>query len=288
MVPLAATAAPAAPGSPARHQLGRPTDVLLDVDEWHARRLRRALRRRVDAVPPVCRLPAGDRRDRGAVRVDAARGRRRSTRSAAARSARCSAAASRAAARSATSSSARPADHRARGGRERIAAPHPCGRPHRRCNPSVSRLTIPSQPVIEGTGRSRAHAALRTRRTGCSSAKFCVVGAVGYADQPRASTRAADSRRRPLPAAATCSFLVAVTSNYMLNRYWTFHDRRAGSRFAGYAFLRRLARLARRESARPPPADHARAGPAPAQAIAIVLVTPLNFIGNKLWSFRLR
>jgi putative flippase GtrA len=25
-----------------------------------------------------------------------------------------------------------------------------------------------------------------------------------------------------------------------------------------------------------------------AQAIAIVVVTPLNFIGNKLWSFRLR
>ncbi len=25
-----------------------------------------------------------------------------------------------------------------------------------------------------------------------------------------------------------------------------------------------------------------------AQALAIVLVTPLNFVGNKLWSFRLR
>jgi putative flippase GtrA len=26
----------------------------------------------------------------------------------------------------------------------------------------------------------------------------------------------------------------------------------------------------------------------PAQAIAIILVTPLNFVGNKLWSFRRR
>jgi len=25
-----------------------------------------------------------------------------------------------------------------------------------------------------------------------------------------------------------------------------------------------------------------------AQAVAIVLVTPLNFVGNKLWSFQLR
>jgi putative flippase GtrA len=30
------------------------------------------------------------------------------------------------------------------------------------------------------------------------------------------------------------------------------------------------------------------AGKLVAQAIAIVVVTPLNFIGNKLWSFRLR
>jgi len=29
-------------------------------------------------------------------------------------------------------------------------------------------------------------------------------------------------------------------------------------------------------------------GKIPAQALAIVLVTPLNFVGNKLWSFRAR
>jgi putative flippase GtrA len=28
-------------------------------------------------------------------------------------------------------------------------------------------------------------------------------------------------------------------------------------------------------------------GTVPAQAIAIAVATPLNFIGNKLWSFRL-
>ena len=31
---------------------------------------------------------------------------------------------------------------------------------------------------------------------------------------------------------------------------------------------------------------HAGLGKITAQAIAIVLVTPLNFVGNKLWSFR--
>jgi putative flippase GtrA len=32
----------------------------------------------------------------------------------------------------------------------------------------------------------------------------------------------------------------------------------------------------------------AGAGKVVAQAIAIVLVTPINFVGNKLWSFRRR
>ena len=86
--------------------------------------------------------------------------------------------------------------------------------------------------------------------------------------------------------AATCSFLVAVTSNYFLNRAWTFRDRRAGvaaqgMRFFVVALVSLGANLL---------VLHVLitvgAGKLVAQAIAIVLVTPLNFIGNKLWSFR--
>ena len=86
--------------------------------------------------------------------------------------------------------------------------------------------------------------------------------------------------------AATCSFLVAVTSNYFLNRVWTFRDRRAGvaaqgMRFFVVALVSLGANLL---------VLHVLitvgAGKLVAQAIAIVLVTPLNFIGNKLWSFR--
>ena len=33
---------------------------------------------------------------------------------------------------------------------------------------------------------------------------------------------------------------------------------------------------------------HLGVGKIPAQAIAIVLVTPVNFVGNKLWTFRMR
>ncbi len=86
--------------------------------------------------------------------------------------------------------------------------------------------------------------------------------------------------------AAAGSFLVAVTNNYTWNRLWTFRGQRGhvayqGARFlvvsvvalaANLVFLRLLVALG--------------LGKILAQAIAIVLVTPLNFIGNKLWSFR--
>ena len=89
-----------------------------------------------------------------------------------------------------------------------------------------------------------------------------------------------------LLAAATCSFLVAVTSNYTWNRIWTFRGDRGHFAYQGLRFLvvsvaalganlvclRLLVGLG--------------VGKIVGQAIAIVLVTPLNFVGNKLWSFR--
>ena len=72
----------------------------------------------------------------------------------------------------------------------------------------------------------------------------------------------------------------------MLNRLWTFRDRRGrvaaqGMRFlivavtslgANLLVLHVLITLG--------------TGKFFGQAVAIVLVTPLNFVGNKLWSFR--
>jgi putative flippase GtrA len=86
--------------------------------------------------------------------------------------------------------------------------------------------------------------------------------------------------------AATGSFLVAVTSNYTWNRLWTFRDRRRGVAAQGLRFfLVSLASL----GANLLVLDlliSLGAGKLVGQAIAIVVVTPLNFVGNKLWSFR--
>ena len=117
--------------------------------------------------------------------------------------------------------------------------------------------------------------------------KFCAVGASGYVVNLIIYTLLLHTGLHYL-LAATCSFLVAVTSNYFLNRAWTFHDRRGHAGVQGLQFLIvSLASLGANLLVL-----HILislgAGKLVGQAIAIVLVTPLNFLGNRLWSFRHR
>ena len=132
--------------------------------------------------------------------------------------------------------------------------------------------------------RARAEAALRARRNWEQLGQFCAVGAVGYLINLAVYALALHEGVHYL-LAATASFLVAVLNNYWLNRHWTFRDRRAGVAVQGMRFfvislaslganllvLHVLIRLG--------------LGKLVGQAVAIVLVTPLNFVGNKLWSF---
>jgi putative flippase GtrA len=135
--------------------------------------------------------------------------------------------------------------------------------------------------------RDRAGAALRARRNWEQLAQFCMVGAVGYAVNLAVYAALLHDGLHYL-FAATGSFLVAVTSNYTFNRHWTFRDRRAGVAAQGMRFFAvSLASLAANLVVL-----HVLItlgfGKFVGQAVAIVLVTPLNFVGNKLWSFRRR
>jgi len=135
--------------------------------------------------------------------------------------------------------------------------------------------------------RTRAHAALRTRHNWVQLAKFCVVGAIGYGINLGVYAALLHAGLHYL-LAATCSFFVAVTSNYTWNRVWTFRHHRGGVAAQGTRFfIVSLGSLGANLLAL-----HVLitlgAGKLVGQAIAIVLVTPLNFVGNKLWSFRSR
>ena len=115
--------------------------------------------------------------------------------------------------------------------------------------------------------------------------KFCAVGAVGYLINLGVYTALLHGGLHYL-VAATGSFFVAVSSNYLLNRWWTFHDRRAGVAAQGMRFfIVSLASLGANLLVLHVLVTFG-VGKLVGQAVAIVLVTPLNFIGNKLWSFR--
>ena len=86
--------------------------------------------------------------------------------------------------------------------------------------------------------------------------------------------------------AAIGAFCVAVSSNFLLNRAWTFgaKDGHAGfqaARFFAVSLIGLGVNLAILQLL------VAAAGLAdlPAQAIAVALSMPANFVGNKLWTF---
>jgi putative flippase GtrA len=134
---------------------------------------------------------------------------------------------------------------------------------------------------------SRAGRALRARHNWVQLAKFCTVGGSGYVVNLAVYAFALDVLELKYYIAATISFLVAVVNNFLWNRAWTFRDQRGHFGYQGFRFfvvsmavyaaniLLLLALVA------------LGLGEVVSQACAIVLVTPINFIGNKLWSFRI-
>jgi putative flippase GtrA len=135
--------------------------------------------------------------------------------------------------------------------------------------------------------RARATSALRRPHNWVQLAKFCTVGGIGYVVNLVVYTTLVHAGMH-YNLAAACSFLVAVTNNYLWNRLWTFRGLRGHIAYQGLRFfLVSLLALGANELLLTGFVA-AGAGKVVAQAIAVVLVTPINFVGNKLWSFRRR
>ena len=136
--------------------------------------------------------------------------------------------------------------------------------------------------------RPRLVASLLSVRNWQQLGKFCVVGAIGYLINLAVYEALRHAGLHDL-VAATGSFLVAVTSNYIWNRLWTFRESRGHVGVQGLRFfVVSVGALGANLLLLYLLVAYGGLGKLPAQAIAIVLVTPLNFVGNKLWSFRLR
>jgi putative flippase GtrA len=134
----------------------------------------------------------------------------------------------------------------------------------------------------------RVRAGLRKPHNWVQLMKFCAVGASGYVVNLCVFALCVEVFDLHHLVGATVAFMVAVTNNFFWNRHWTFRARsgHAGFQAARFfavsvvAFLFAASMLELLVSV-------AELPELPAQAISIVMATPLNFIGNKMWSFAL-
>lgn len=136
--------------------------------------------------------------------------------------------------------------------------------------------------------RARLVTALRRRGNWEQLAQFSLVGASGYVVNLAVYTALLRGVDLHYLVAALGSFLVAVTNNYTWNRAWTFRGHRGHVVFQGLRFLVVSVLALGANLAVLHLLVRAGTDKVLAQAVAIALVTPVNFVGNKLWSFRRR
>ena len=143
--------------------------------------------------------------------------------------------------------------------------------------------TAPAPPLAPG---ARLRAGIRKPQNWLQLAKFCAVGGSGYVVNIAVFSLAVAVGELHHLIAATLAFLVAVTNNFWWNRHWTFAARDGHAGFQAARFLV-VSVVAFVFAATVLELLVSRAGMAeiPAQAISIVVATPLSFLGNKLWSF---
>lgn len=86
--------------------------------------------------------------------------------------------------------------------------------------------------------------------------------------------------------AAIGAFCVAVTNNFLLNRYWTFEPGEGPAHFqAARFFTVSLASLGLNLAVLELLIANHLTGELTAQAISVAVAMPFNFLGNKLWTF---
>jgi putative flippase GtrA len=117
--------------------------------------------------------------------------------------------------------------------------------------------------------------------------RFGVVGGIGFIVNLAVYTLCVHSLGIDYHVASAIAWLVAVANNFVLNRHWTFDAREGRAGFQAIRFLLvSLVALAFSQLLLTVLVEALAVGKVPAQAIAVAGSMPLNFLGNKLWSFR--
>jgi len=131
---------------------------------------------------------------------------------------------------------------------------------------------------------ARTVRALRSTHNWIQLAKFGVVGVSGYV-----LNLVIYALLLGLGAhiAAVISFIVSAASNYWWNRHWTFANQKGHFGVQGFRYtVVTLVALGVNQLWLLVFLDWFGWGKVISQALAIALIVPVNFLGNKLWSFR--
>lgn len=117
--------------------------------------------------------------------------------------------------------------------------------------------------------------------------RFGLVGGVGFVVNVAVYALFVHSVGLDYRAASVVAWLVAVINNFVLNRHWTFDARDGRAHFQALRFLVvSLVAEAFSLLVLTLLVQDADVAKIPAQALAVAASMPLNFLGNKLWSFR--
>ena len=118
---------------------------------------------------------------------------------------------------------------------------------------------------------------------------FAVVGGTGYVVNLIVFTLLNGGADLNHLLAAIGAFVVAVSNNFLLNRHWTFRHQGSADSHAGFQAARFLTvsvvGLAVNLIVLEFLVTSAGLAELPSQAIAVAVATPVNFVGNKLWTF---
>ena len=117
--------------------------------------------------------------------------------------------------------------------------------------------------------------------------RFGLVGGVGFIVNLAVYALLVGPGNVNYHVAAVAAWLVAVLNNFVLNRHWTFDAGEGRASFQAARFLVvSLAALVFSLLLLTLFVEVAGLAKLPAQALAVIGAMPLNFLGNKLWSFR--
>jgi len=158
---------------------------------------------------------------------------------------------------------------------------------------SVPQSGVPHNRVAAPAAEVRPHQrvlhGMRKPANWLQLVRFGMVGGIGFVVNLVVYTVCVHALGVEYLIASVIAWLIAVANNFILNRHWTFDARGGLVHFQAARFLlvsliaEGISLLILRLLV-----ETGGLAKVPAQVLAVAAVTPLNFIGNKLWSFRTR